>query len=263
MAGEVGVNHLPLGGKKEAQAVSRTGRGFFPLSALHPRESMSDATPTIPPLKEIGSVSKKQAAGSSFGFLSPRNFFSPRATPREPKELVVAIGRGIDADATEAAAAIELDGSTVSALSEDSFAARWSKAHPSLALSVGDVILSISGEAFDGSRPLGEYLSADDNTKRRVYRALVRRMVLPPRFPLSARVARAAAGGGARRPETEEALERALLEWEYYHPLHAYPKPSRTLSEDFQSLVEEEPAAASGHGHGHGATQTRRLGFDA
>ena len=70
--------------------------------------------------------------------------------------------RGIEADVSDAIAGdMVMDGSTVSASSGPS---RFRRIHGTLVtLSPGDVVISISGEAFlDGSRRLGEHGRTDD-----------------------------------------------------------------------------------------------------
>ena len=115
--------------------------------------------------------------------------------------------------------------------------ARWRDSFD-YALKENDIILSVSGEPFESSKPLHSFLKE----RQRAYVVRVRRMVVPPRSALSARilggiVAAMSSGGMDKDPVTQEDMERALLEFEYYRPRVAHPEDEER--EDRRSLDKE------------------------
>ena len=176
-------------------------------------------------LSGTGHLEHKPNAGQVIGGQSsPRvsEWFTPRSTPREPepKEVNVCMVRE-KFESEGNPLGVTLEGALVANV--EGLAARWAS-YFDFALKTGDIILSVGGEPFESSRALESYLKP----KQRAYAVSVRRMVVPPRSALSARVYRglvALSGGGPMKaPETQEQMEMALLEWEYFRPHFAYPE---------------------------------------
>jgi len=190
---------------------------------------------------------KKTVAGRVLGMLTPRAGLTPR-TPREPEEremtvCMVCEGKAADRldeegklveEEVEAAAdplGVQMEGATVAKLAPASLAARWSAAFE-YGLREGDIILTVNGARFESGKPLAEYLVAG----QRAYRVGVRRTVVPPRSDLSARISRGFAsihaGTPSSVPATQEAMERALMEWEYFRPKDAHPDKGDESDDD-------------------------------
>jgi len=198
---------------------------------------------TVPPTAGVGSpvpglalpgkgAEKKTVAGRVLGMLTPRGGSTPR-TPREPeeREITVCMVRERDEDAAADPLGVYMQGATVASIAPTSLAARWGAAFEH-GLRVGDIILSVSDVRFEGGRPLTEHLKPG----QRAYRVRVRRTVVPPRSDLSARMLRGLAsihtGTPTSFPETQEAMERALMEWEYFRPKDAHPEKDDSDDEE-------------------------------
>lgn len=117
-------------------------------------------------------------------------------------------------------AGFTLEGATVSAIQEGGTADKFAK----YSFKKGDIILSISGERFETSRPIESYFKEG----KRAYLVVVQRMVVPSRFPMSARLGAMALGvisnpGGGELPPiptTEAAMEELVQDFtEYYRDM--------------------------------------------
>ena len=164
-------------------------------------------------LSLAGKLSNLTGAGTILGALTPRS--TARSTPREPEPhnlsacLVFQIPNPNEPPAKpwQNTTGYALEGATVSELPgilSSSFASYYD-----WAVQIGDVILSIGGKPFESSKPLTDYV--DPYTKR-AYMCEVRRMVTPPRFPLTARLGRSLMG--SETPETEQEMLEKLLDYE-------------------------------------------------
>lgn len=226
-------------------------------TSTHTAKLAEDNRPTVS-LSLAGKLSG--LGGKVLGALTPRSARSSSSgtTPREPYEVVMTSCLVIDEDSrwpeadknpgaaeqpqhedshreedgrsenaepsfrgSSRATGVIMEGATVVELTgmlNSSFAY-----HNSWGLQAGDVILSISGERFESTRPLADYIlwgdGPDDPPKKRAYMLEVRRTITPPRYPKIARLKQMVFEDSA--PATEAEMEDALSvhEMSYQHLL--------------------------------------------
>lgn len=227
----------------ESESTTATRDMQFAADAV----TSSAVAPAVPGLKLAAATSSSTTSdicklslgslsglgGRVLGALTPRSSgtTSPRSTPRtprEPEEKILNVCLVLDSNFTHLSeerpayerkqfdpTGIVMQGAMVDELKGllvASFAG-----HYDWALQKDDVILKFGDERFESERFLSSYIPAvltrneRGELKKRCYTLQVRRLVMPPSWPLTARLSKALS---ANPPEDEDQMEDVLFEHE-------------------------------------------------